>query len=268
MRSYTNPLGKGRRVWSGKNTPSRGSPGSAPATLRHGDNVESLIDAKFAKWQEEQLAMFRGVLGPALPAQLPPGLPLRSLETQEVSGADFDLPDGDIDLESQAKSAPDIYDLYDNSLCPDVADSAPKESGPRGVSPSGPGSASPGLRGVAPIRPGNVVEVDSSRVQEMVASSPARTSQSALTKGQVSLEREHPTPEMVASSLAPGALVGRQMVASSVSLGKSDPPMGVRGETSPGTLLGPQDKAVDSWQRGVFQVPYLLEGIGLACLSC
>ena len=166
MRSYTNPLGKGRRVWSGKNTPSRGTPGSAPASLRHGDNVESLIDAKFAKWQEEQLAMFRGVLGPALPAQPPPGLPLRSLGAENISGADIDLPDGDTDLESQAKSVRSIYDLYDNSLCPDVTDSAPKDPGPRGVSPSGLGRASPGLQGASPSRPGSAVEADGSRVLE------------------------------------------------------------------------------------------------------
>ena len=214
MRSYTNPLGKGRRVWSGKNTPSRGTPGSAPASLRHGDNVESLIDAKFAKWQEEQLAMFRGVLGPALPAQLPPGLPLRSLGTENVSGADIDLPDGDTDLESQAKSVRSIYDLYDNSICPDGNNPAPK------------------------------LEADGSPVLQMVTSSVAPASPSAPMADQATLDQEHPAREMVTSSLAPGAPAGRQMVTSSVGLGEPDPLTGAVGESSLGTLSGPQSKAV------------------------
>ena len=104
MTSYSNPLRKGRRVWSGKNTPS-GGPGGSPSPVaspaRHADDVEALMDAKFAKWQEQQLAMFRGMLSPAVPAQLPPGLPLESLEARDTSevAMGIDLPD-----ESQAEA--------------------------------------------------------------------------------------------------------------------------------------------------------------------
>ncbi len=69
-------------MWSGKNTPKDGPGGpSGSSPLRHGSplrqapdvrDVESLIDAKFAnlskQWHEQQLAMYRGVMGPAFPS--------------------------------------------------------------------------------------------------------------------------------------------------------------------------------------------------------
>ncbi len=220
MTSYTNPLGKGRRGWSGKNTPS-GGPGGLPSPVaspvRHADNVEALMDAKFAKWQEQQLAMFRGMLGPAVPAQLPPGLPLESLEARDTSevAMGIDLPDGDTsEFGSQARSVHSIYGVYDNSLAP--------------------GGTSPVTK----------VEVVGPPACQMVASADAQVDRPASTASQTAQDEGHPAREMVTSSLAPGASAGRQMVTSSVGLGKPDPLTGAMGEASPGTLSGPQSKAV------------------------
>ena len=148
MSSYSNPLGKGRRVWSGKNTPKDG-PGASSglSPLRHGSPLRHAPDVgDVVRWHEQQLAMYRGMVGPALPSQPPPGLPLQTVVPGGISTAAMEvgLPDDNTsDFGSQAKSEHSIENQY-NSLDP----------GPRGVSPSGPGSASPGPQGVAPSGPG------------------------------------------------------------------------------------------------------------------
>ncbi len=214
--SYSDPLGKGnapsgRRVWSGKNTPSAPQGSSPP---RHGEDVESLIDAKFAKWQEEQLASFRRVIGPALPAALPPGL----AGTEEVAdiALGIDLPHGDTDdeLASQAKSVRSIYDLYDNSLCPERA-----AQSPRVVTMSGCTSK---------VGAGGTWE------RERVTSSLAPANRPAPTVGHETLDEVGLERESVISSLAPSHPV----------LGSSDLPMEVTDSASKGARPEPQSKAV------------------------
>ncbi len=102
-------------MWSGKNTP-KNSPGapSGSSPQRYGSPLRQPPDVgDVVRWHEQQLAMYRGMVGPALPSQPPPGLPLQTTAAVEVG-----LPDDNTsDFGSQAKSEHSIENQY-NSLDP------------------------------------------------------------------------------------------------------------------------------------------------------
>ncbi len=214
-------------MWSGKNTP-KNSPGapSGSSPQRYGSPLRQPPDVgDVVRWHEQQLAMYRGMVGPALPSQPPPGLPLQNVAMSSLSaGAVVGLPDDDTSdfSRSQARSAHSIGYQY-NSL--------------------GPGNASPGPQGVAPSGPGvaSKVEAVGQPLRQMVASSDAKADPTASTAGQESQGEKHPEEQMVASSAPQGVSHGSEMVASSpTTLEKPD----LLTEATDGAPAGAQPKSL------------------------